>query len=92
MLSNKPEHVDDKICLVIVFICLHLADLTLQNNNIHVTYSSNIAHNVLVIKMPLKYDIWTHGKNVDLGEVLPCLLYTSPSPRDRQKSRMPSSA
>ena len=24
--------------------------------------------------------------------VLPCLLYTSPSPRDRQKSRMPSSA
>ena len=25
-------------------------------------------------------------------EVNPCLLYTSPSPRDRQKSRMPSSA
>ena len=24
--------------------------------------------------------------------VVPCLLYTSPSPRDRQKSRMPSSA
>ena len=24
--------------------------------------------------------------------VFPCLLYTSPSPRDRQKSRMPSSA
>ena len=24
--------------------------------------------------------------------VHPCLLYTSPSPRDRQKSRMPSSA
>ena len=23
---------------------------------------------------------------------MPCLLYTSPSPRDRQKSRMPSSA
>ena len=27
---------------------------------------------------------------VDLGTT--CLLYTSPSPRDRQKSRMPSSA
>ena len=26
------------------------------------------------------------------GICLPCLLYTSPSPRDRQKSRMPSSA
>ena len=27
-----------------------------------------------------------------LGGLLACLLYTSPSPRDRQKSRMPSSA
>ena len=27
-----------------------------------------------------------------LGHYRPCLLYTSPSPRDRQKSRMPSSA
>ena len=29
---------------------------------------------------------------VDLDATLGCLLYTSPSPRDRQKSRMPSSA
>eukprot|EP00828_Plagiopyla_frontata_P003359 TRINITY_DN10978_c0_g1_i2.p1 TRINITY_DN10978_c0_g1~~TRINITY_DN10978_c0_g1_i2.p1 ORF type:complete len:103 (+),score=26.61 TRINITY_DN10978_c0_g1_i2:75-383(+) len=27
-----------------------------------------------------------------LGFIKSCLLYTSPSPRDRQKSRMPSSA
>ena len=27
-----------------------------------------------------------------LGKTMSCLLYTSPSPRDRQKSRMPSSA
>ena len=27
-----------------------------------------------------------------VAESQPCLLYTSPSPRDRQKSRMPSSA
>ena len=27
-----------------------------------------------------------------VGVAYPCLLYTSPSPRDRQKSRMPSSA
>ena len=26
------------------------------------------------------------------NQLSPCLLYTSPSPRDRQKSRMPSSA
>ena len=30
--------------------------------------------------------------SVGLQYELPCLLYTSPSPRDRQKSRMPSSA
>ena len=28
----------------------------------------------------------------DLEQLMDCLLYTSPSPRDRQKSRMPSSA
>ena len=33
--------------------------------------------------------VYTHEK-ADVGGV--CLLYTSPSPRDRQKSRMPSSA
>ena len=34
------------------------------------------------------------GKNFRMGTMLAkdCLLYTSPSPRDRQKSRMPSSA
>ena len=29
---------------------------------------------------------------IEIKEVQSCLLYTSPSPRDRQKSRMPSSA
>ena len=29
---------------------------------------------------------------LELRQALACLLYTSPSPRDRQKSRMPSSA
>ena len=48
--------------------------------------------------------IWSQDMAIDLGTantlvvlkgqgvVLNCLLYTSPSPRDRQKSRMPSSA
>ena len=35
-------------------------------------------------------DIWTDI--LDRYQVKDCLLYTSPSPRDRQKSRMPSSA
>ena len=32
-----------------------------------------------------------NGK-LHVDHIIPCLLYTSPSPRDRQKSRMPSSA
>ena len=40
---------------------------------------------------PFYYAIVTSFKSgTDLFRV--CLLYTSPSPRDRQKSRMPSSA
>ena len=34
--------------------------------------------------------VFTQSQNIRSG--LGCLLYTSPSPRDRQKSRMPSSA
>ena len=33
-----------------------------------------------------------HAELLSEPEPEPCLLYTSPSPRDRQKSRMPSSA
>ena len=32
------------------------------------------------------------GKQYEFLVLFTCLLYTSPSPRDRQKSRMPSSA
>ena len=32
------------------------------------------------------------GDGTTTATILTCLLYTSPSPRDRQKSRMPSSA
>ena len=38
------------------------------------------------------YLVYTKGGRVFEDNVTSCLLYTSPSPRDRQKSRMPSSA
>ena len=33
-----------------------------------------------------------HTKKIQLGTGVTCLLYTSPSPRDKRQSRMPSSA
>ena len=40
---------------------------------------------VIYRDMPVSVDVWS-------GEFNICLLYTSPSPRDRTRSRMPSSA
>ena len=34
----------------------------------------------------------TAGYVLELAKIIDCLLYTSPSPRDRTRSRMPSSA
>ena len=42
--------------------------------------------------LPNKLDIYYDKSLNNFEIVIPCLLYTSPSPRDRQKSRMPSSA
>ena len=54
------------------------------------------AHRILNIETPVFKDglFDKHGKWMDGWETRrrSCLLYTSPSPRDRQKSRMPSSA
>ena len=44
-------------------------------------------NNAKLVTNAFAYDPTTHRL-----EDCPCLLYTSPSPRDRQKSRMPSSA
>ena len=43
------------------------------------------------IDIPTDQDAWDDSVYLSLL-VYGCLLYTSPSPRDRQKSRMPSSA
>ena len=54
------------------------------------------------IKETILYDVSAAGMEERVSDILvpsenivemkDCLLYTSPSPRDRQKSRMPSSA
>eukprot|EP01017_Pseudomicrothorax_dubius_P019394 TRINITY_DN21322_c0_g1_i1.p1 TRINITY_DN21322_c0_g1~~TRINITY_DN21322_c0_g1_i1.p1 ORF type:complete len:145 (+),score=19.18 TRINITY_DN21322_c0_g1_i1:29-436(+) len=55
--------------------------------------------NVILLVIPILLTISLVGQHLFSGilrgcrlQVYICLLYTSPSPRDRQKSRMPSSA
>ena len=54
------------------------------------------AHNLSNLSTPgFRQDVITDFSALYLNRnkgLEPCLLYTSPSPRDRQKSRMPSSA
>ena len=47
---------------------------------------------LLTQKVPQKYFTQMQFQMACTGRQFCCLLYTSPSPRDRQKSRMPSSA
>ena len=61
-------------------------------------------YNDLYMDLAERISKMSHAKRLQVGSVLVkndnilsygwngCLLYTSPSPRDRQKSRMPSSA
>ena len=47
---------------------------------------------ILIVMTLLAFAFGIHMVMAIGGADMPCLLYTSPSPRDRQKSRMPSSA
>ena len=46
----------------------------------------------IVSKMLDIYENYEKNKILDILNAHPCLLYTSPSPRDVEESRMPSSA
>ena len=60
-------------------------------------FDSKIAYFISFILFSLAgitdyFDGWLARKKGQISDLGSCLLYTSPSPRDRQKSRMPSSA
>ena len=46
----------------------------------------------ITLDKPKTDEVTIEQKAIGLNYIDTCLLYTSPSPRDRQKSRMPSSA
>ena len=95
---NHSKKVDDRLKASVVFTDPAVASVGLSEKECK---AANIDY--LVASHPFS----DHGKSMCLGEthghlkilcnpttgeVLGCLLYTSPSPRDRTRSRMPSSA
>ena len=48
--------------------------------------------NQVKAKVPIAYEVELHRLVEQQAYFRACLLYTSPSPRDRTRSRMPSSA
>ena len=48
--------------------------------------------NLKVTDLGLIYSVDISSSHVEVEMTLDCLLYTSPSPRDKRQSRMPSSA
>ena len=67
-------------------------------NKVVLAYSGGLDTSIILKWLQDTYECEVVTFTADIGqgeEVEPartCLLYTSPSPRDRQKSRMPSSA
>ena len=56
------------------------------------TFLRNKLDDILSFAYSLDKTSKTEELITDVKTTITCLLYTSPSPRDRQKSRMPSSA
>ena len=68
-------------------------------NDIHVRHEDGAGNIISDIKVPVAYGPRqkflarvTQQAELNKATQITCLLYTSPSPRDRTRSRMPSSA
>ena len=73
-------------------------DATLQNIDLHTAIAIAVRNNRDLRISVMESALSQRQRDLQKFDMLPdialnaCLLYTSPSPRDRQKSRMPSSA
>ena len=70
-----------------------------RKSRLHIDIVSNLSYRSpnkgewVKVHESIQSSMWENRVTVDAPwKYMPCLLYTSPSPRDRQKSRMPSSA
>ena len=79
----------------IIKVLKKIGDITVRSNlvdyNFRVSDSLLMNQSILLKSLDMsKNNFYTSSRGVDECNI--CLLYTSPSPRDRTRSRMPSSA
>ena len=91
----KQEIRSDKLLMVLAGALLLVAILLSQVEYAYAATWSKMASDTPIPPstqvIPLNYKAGATEITYNTS-AYPCLLYTSPSPRDRQKSRMPSSA
>ena len=88
-----------KLVFIILFISLSCSDKKQKNEHPNIVYilADDLGYGELgvfgqkIIETPNIDQLAKEGM-ILTNHYSGCLLYTSPSPRDRQKSRMPSSA
>ena len=77
-------------CLLLAFTIFAISLMNAQERAFKIT--NTISQKEVIIKENKRVKVTTLDGTKIKGRIQICLLYTSPSPRDRQKSRMPSSA
>ena len=78
--------IQEKLEVTFVIVTHDQEEAMTVSSRIGVMESGNL------IQVATPTEIYEAPVNKDVADFIGCLLYTSPSPRDRQKSRMPSSA
>ena len=79
------EHINEQSIKEFSFNCEPASKIIKAPNQV-----INKLNNVAIVSSK-KEGIENHTK-INIGQAIVCLLYTSPSPRDAESSRMPSSA
>ena len=88
LLTTKQEPMENQVDDLIKEKFLCQAKFAQEVESLVKTYNFNYIDAILTFCEENKIEMESVGKLISK----PCLLYTSPSPRDKRQSRMPSSA
>ena len=77
---------------LMVFVAVYEQSSVTAVSEILGVSQSTVSYSLKKLRTGFKDDLFINTRSGMRPTYKACLLYTSPSPRDRQKSRMPSSA